>query len=340
MKKPRHPKNSASAPQHSLLPLFGSLIGSALLAGTSPSAQAGTLPQGSFSASWTTATARSNSLWYVKDGSPQLFETTGQANGEYFRDVSTSIKVNYGLSENIELFASVGLINKSHYTAPNTQYIARDSNNQTIYGFDEITKYKSVTEPTYLVVGAKTPLPSLLGIDWSAYAKLGYAFNADQDYFFTSGNDRSHNIQAGLEASASLPYQSYLFADGSFKYRTAHAMQAEGTLGAGLTFLDRFSFSAFYYYLWGQETIYNCFHSLQNLIQFHETPLWKEGSTNATYDGPGWDSHHGPGASLSMALNQTDTGYLSLELFTYMKVGGANTDKSTSFGANLNYLFY
>jgi len=319
-----------------------SLIGVALGVSSLTAASAGTLPQGSFSASWTTATASSNSLWYQKGTEVELVELPGIESGEHFRDISSTLKVSYGLLDNLELNLGVGVINKSHTLGSGRAYNIPYINDAGNYAFrsetyDEPTEYRSATEATYLTLGLKTGVLSWNGLDINAYTRAEFAPKASEDFFFLSGNDRSHHFVAGIEASQAFDFGGFAYADNNFKYRTAHAWQYEGAIGAGYGF-SRYTFSAFYHLLWSKRTEFNCFHDPSNLLQFHDLPLWKDGSAAA--NGPGWDRHHGPGFSLSAVINQSETSYISAELFAYMKLAGVNTDKSTSFGLNLNYALY
>jgi hypothetical protein len=281
-----------------------------------------TLPPGSLSASWTTATASSTELWYRDELTllTRTFALEDADSGEKLSDTSTNLKVNYGVFEWLEAFGALGAINKKHTLSDGSLYI----NN---------------TELTYLTLGGKTSLPTFLDISNTAYLKLDYAFNAGEEYFFTSGNDRSHHVAVGLETSYFLPFGAYAFMDNNFKYRTQQAMQYEGTWGAGFA-AGMFAFSGFYHYLWSQDSGFDCFHDVVDRQQFHYLPLYKANSTVAATQGAGWDTHHGPGASISMNIPQGDTGALTLEIFGYKKLAGLNTDKSTSIGANISYTFY
>ena len=285
----------------------------ALAAGTT-SAHAATLPEGAMSFSWTSATASSNSLWYRDDFTGEINEFSPDGT---LRDISTGVKMNYGLLPNVELFGSIGVINKSQTLSNGSTFINK-------------------TEPTYLAVGAKTSLPSLLEINSNIYGRFDYAFNADQEFFFTSGNDRSHHIAVGMENSYLLPWLStFVFMENNFIYRTQHASQYQGTWGAGWS-NGKFMVSGFYHLLSSIDSGFDCFHDPTDENQFHFLPLYKANSENSRTRGAGWDMHHGPGASVSMTISQA----MSVEFFTYIKIAGVNTDRTASLGANLTYALY
>ena len=284
------------------------------LAASATTAQASTLPQGAMTFNWTSATASSNSLWYRDDFTGAINEFSPDGT---LRDISTGLKLSYGLLNNLELFSSIGVINKSHTLSSGDTYISK-------------------TEPTYLALGAKTALPMFLDITSNVYGRFDYAFNSDQEFFFTSGNDRSHHIAVGMENAYMLPwFGTYVFMDNNFTYRTQHAPQYQGTWGAGWS-NGKFSVSGFYHLLTSTDSGFDCFHEPTDENQFHFLPLYKANSENSQTRGAGWDMHHGPGASVSMAFSQA----LSVELFTYIKIAGVNTDRTASLGANLTYALY
>jgi hypothetical protein len=277
-------------------------------------AQAATLPEGAMTFNWTTATASSNSLWYRDDFTGVVNEFSPDGT---LRDISTGLKLSYGLTNNLELFGSIGVINKSHTLSSGDVYI----NN---------------TEPTYLSAGVRTALPNFVDINSNVYGRFDYAFNSDQEFFFTSGNDRSHHIAVGMENSYMLPWLStFVFMDNNFTYRTQHAPQYQGTWGAGWS-NGKYTVSGFYHLLTSTDTGFDCFHDPTDENQFHYLPLYKANSSNPRTRGLGWDMHHGPGASVSMAVSQGFT----VELFTYIKIAGVNTDRTASLGANLSYALY
>ena len=266
---------------------------------------------------WTTATANTNTLWYRSEFTRLPYEA--QVDGT-LSDLSTSLKFNYGLTEGVELFSAFGLINKRHTLPDGSVYI----NN---------------TEPTYLTLGTKAALPNFFDLSTNAYVKFDYAFNIDREFFFTSGNDRSHHVTVGFENTYALPFSTFLFMDNSGRYRTQQSLQYEGTWGAGWS-NGTYTVSGFYHLLTSQDTDYDCFHAPSDEEQFHYLPLFKANSSNPVTRGPGWDAHQGPGASVSMAFRQGETNYMTVELFTYIKTAGVNTDRSATIGANLSYALY
>jgi hypothetical protein len=289
------------------------LIAASLLALLSGgiSAQASVLPEGVTKFDFSYGRSTSNLMWY-QDATKQPFNISPRS-GEAFQDQQFDLGAARALGPSTEVGLAVGFADKNHA------------------GISSGAEYRT-SGVTYLTAKAKQGLwsgaaeGSFSGFDLNGVLEVKLANGAGDPWYFQSPNDRAHHVNIGLDFAAPIAWGVYGFISPKYIYRThARPGQIEGSAGLSIPVLPTLQFTPYYHYLaTGAGT--DCFHNPKNYTQFHTIAYGPRLS----------DRHHGPGASLSYIVNSQFT----VDAFFYAKISGVNTDKSTTFGANLGYYLF
>ncbi len=288
--------------------LAGSLVCSLLGVTGSSLALAGTLPEGMTKFDFNMGQASSDKLWYQ----PSTTRPDGINNpepDEIFQDQQFELGATRGINERTEVGFSVGFTNKGHLRADGSD----------IY---------RTTGISYYTLRAKRGIYTSeeRGFDLTGTFELKLAHNVNEPWVFQSPNDRSHHGSIGFEMGRNLFGNVYGYVNPKYIYRTnGRVSQWEGAAGLVMPVSARLMFSPYYHFLQSADGT-NCFHDPKLPTQFHELPYGPKLS----------DSHSGPGAVVSYAAAER----VSVDAFTYVKLAGMNTDKSTTLGVNLSYLMY
>ena len=282
----------------------------ALLSG-GHSALASVLPEGVTKFDFSYGRSKSTQMWY-QDATGVPFNIKPKA-GESFNDQQFDLNLGRAIGESSELGFAVGFADKVHSSATGST-IRQTSGVTFVTG-----KYKQG-----LWSGAAEG--NFSGFDLTGQVDFKFANGAGDPWFFQSPNDRSHHVNLGMDFSAPIAWGVYGLLGGKYIYRShARPGQIEGIAGFSSPILPTLQLTAYYHYLaTGKGT--DCFHDPRNYTQFHDIPYGPLLS----------DSHHGPAATVTYIVNAKFT----VDAFMYAKLGGMNTDKSTTFGANLGYYLF
>lgn len=300
---------------------FKNLTGLALVAvvascWSGSSVMAGTLPEGMTKIDLSAGQAVSNELWYTTLTGSDFTRSTDA--GTNFVDRELDLGVTRGVSEHLELGLGVGFSSKSYAGK------AVSDNGQA----NAVRDY-STSGLSYLSLKAKRGFLAASDsfMDLSGLFNFKYAFDAGSAWYFQSPNDRSHHTELGLELGRPLPWWGmYAFASPKLIHRShGRVQQWEASAGLVLPVTERITLSGYYHILSSAKGTL-CFHNPHDYSQFFGLPYGNKLS----------DDHSGPGAVVSWGVDD----HFSVEAFSYMKLKGVNTDKSTTFGANLSYLLF
>lgn len=282
----------------------------------SASASAATLPEGITKIDFSAGQSTSNELWYITAAGTEFSRFTDK--GTSFVDRQFDLGVSRGITEHFELGLGIGLSSKS-YSGNKTSDTGQAN---------AITSY-STSGLNYLTLKAKQGVLSAADsfMDVTGIFNFKYAFGAGDPWYFQSPNDRSHHTELGLELGRPLPWGGlYAFASPKLIHRShGRVRQWEASAGLVAPVGERVTVSGYYHILSSAEGTL-CYHDPHNYSQFFTLPYGPRLS----------DDHQGPGAVVSWGVND----HVTVEGFSYMKMKGVNTDKSTTFGLNLSYVLF